>query len=149
MMLDEPASVMRYVDAARRVEKAARIDDGVMTAFCLSGETAAAEWLKGMMIGRASLEAVRPWLLAPVATPPRGSVARGRIVCNCLDVAEADIMQAITNGAGLDQLQSELHCGTSCGSCVPELRRMVQAGAGKPSGNPQPAVATAPLKETA
>ena len=127
LALDEPARVMRYIDASRRVEKSARIDDGVMTAFCLSGETAAAEWLKGMMLGRASLDAVRPWLLAPVAAPPKGSVARGRIVCNCLDVSENDIMLAIKNGDNFNQLQATLQCGTSCGSCVPELRQLLRA----------------------
>ena len=134
LALDEPARVMRYVDASRRVEKAARIDGGVMTAFCLSGETAAAEWLKGMMLGRATLDAVRPWLLAPVSAPPKGSVVRGRIVCNCLDVSESDIMHAIKNGADLGQLQATLQCGTSCGSCVPELRQMLHARA-MPSRN--------------
>ena len=122
--LDTPSQVMRYVDAKRRVEKAARIEDGVMTSVCLSGETAAAEWLKGMMQHRASMEAVRPWILAPVASPPKGSLARGRIVCNCLDVAESNIMAELAKGADFAQLQAILKCGTECGSCLPEVKRL-------------------------
>lgn len=123
--LTEPARVMRYVDARRRVEKAARIDDGVMTSVCLSGETAAAEWLKAMMLERASPEAVRPWILAPVAAPPQGSLARGTIICNCLNVSENEI--AADAAAGLDFVacQAKRQCGTSCGSCVPEVKRII------------------------
>ena len=51
---------------------------------------------------------------------------RGRVVCNCLDVAELEIRQRLGAGATLEQLQTELKCGTSCGSCLPELRRMAQ-----------------------
>jgi assimilatory nitrate reductase catalytic subunit len=29
-------------------------------------------------------------------------------------------------------LQASLKCGTNCGSCLPELRRMVRADAGLP-----------------
>ena len=126
--LDTPSQVMRYVDAKRRVEKAARINDGIMTSVCLSGETAAAEWLRGMMQSRASMEAVRPWILAPVASPPKGSFTRGRIVCNCLDVAEHDILAQLAQGADFAQLQAALKCGTECGSCVPEVKRLAAAG---------------------
>ena len=71
---------------------------------------------------------VRNWLLAPVTQPPAGSAARGRIVCNCLNVAEPDIVAAIAGGADLAALQATLKCGTECGSCVPELKRLI-AGA--------------------
>ena len=127
LKLDEPAQVMRYVDAKRRVEKAARIENGEMVSVSLSGETAAAEWLKSMMLGRASMEAVRPWILAPVAKPPKGSLDRGRIVCNCVDVSESEIMREAALGAGFTAVQEKLRCGTECGSCVPEVRSLVSA----------------------
>ncbi len=123
--LDEPASVMRYVDAARRIEKAARIDAGRMTGVCLAGETAAAEWLKGMMLGGASMEAVRPWILAPISSPPKGSADRGRVICNCFDVALSEIEADAVAGMSLAQVQSVRKCGTSCGSCLPEVKRII------------------------
>jgi len=52
---------------------------------------------------------------------------RGRTLCNCFDVAEADIDAAIAAGATLARVQKELKCGTNCGSCLPELRRKVAA----------------------
>ena len=126
--LGDATRTMRYVDAGRRVEKAARIENGMVQSVCLAGETAAQEWLKNMMVQGASANAMRSWILAPVASPPRGSFSRGAIVCNCCDVSAADINTALAAGATLVQLQSDLKCGTECGSCLPELRRLVQSG---------------------
>ena len=123
--LAEPSRVMRYVDARRRVEKAARIDDGAMTSVCLSGETAAADWLKNMMLERASLDAVRPWILAPVSSPPQGSLSRGVIVCNCLNVSASEIREDAAAGLDFAACQAKRKCGTSCGSCVPEVKRII------------------------
>ena len=50
----------------------------------------------------------------------------GRVICNCLDVSENEIMENIELGADLLTLQAKLKCGTECGSCVPELKRLVQ-----------------------
>jgi assimilatory nitrate reductase catalytic subunit len=51
-------------------------------------------------------------------------------VCSCLDVSEAEIRAAVAGGAQMDELKSRLRCGTECGTCVPELRRLVaEAGA--------------------
>ena len=124
--LADAGRTMRYVDARRRVEKAALVETGIVQSVCLSGETAAHEWLKNMMVEGAPAEAMRPWILAPVSAPPRGSFNRGKIVCNCLDVAETEITALLAEGAGLAQLQARLKCGTECGSCVPELKRMCQ-----------------------
>lgn len=131
--LQDPQRTMRYVDARRRVEKAARVEDGVVQSVCLAGETAAQDWLKNMMVQGASADAVRAWILAPVAAPPRGSFNRGAIVCNCLDVSVMEINTALAAGADLAQLQGRLKCGTECGSCVPELKRMC-AAAGRTIG---------------
>jgi assimilatory nitrate reductase catalytic subunit len=131
--LADASRTMRYVDARRRVEKAALVETGIVQSVCLSGETAAHEWLKNMMVEGAPAEAMRPWILAPVAAPPRGSFNRGKIVCNCLDVSEAEIRIALAAGAGLPQLQERLKCGTECGSCMPELKRLCnrqEAGSG-------------------
>jgi assimilatory nitrate reductase catalytic subunit len=124
LLLDRPEQTMRYVDARKGVEKAARIVDGRVESVCLSGETAAEVWLKNMMLAGASAEAYRPWVLAPVSKPPQGSLNRGRIVCVCVDVSANEIAAALREGADLAQLQSRLKCGTECGSCVPELKRM-------------------------
>lgn len=125
--LDDPLLTMNYQDARRGIWKKARVEDGVITGARLSGETAAQDWLKDLIAAGASAMDVRAWLLAPVTQPPAGGIGRGRIICNCLDVAEPDIVAAIAGGADLAALQATLKCGTECGSCVPELKRLLMA----------------------
>ncbi len=125
--LDDPACLV-YRDGRRDITKRALIEDGLLTGMRLTGETVAAAWLREVMVGRQPTADLRRWLFAPLATPPVAAKSRGRIVCNCLDVAEPDIARAIAGGADLDALQATLRCGTSCGSCVPELKRMLDAG---------------------
>jgi len=52
--------------------------------------------------------------------------ARSRAVCACFEVSESDIRAAITTGlATLPALKRRLKCGTNCGSCVPEVKRLL------------------------
>ena len=73
----------------------------------------------------ASTEAVRPWILAPISSPPKGSADRGRIICNCFDVASTEIEADVIEGLSLGQIQAARHSGTFCGSCLPELERII------------------------
>lgn len=125
--LDDVESTMRYMDVRRGVFKAARVEGDSVTVLRLCGETAAQEWVRNMMIEGASAEAVRPWILAPISTPPRGTLDRGRTVCACIDVSENEILAQLLNGATFTELQATLKCGTQCGSCVPEVRRMCES----------------------
>jgi assimilatory nitrate reductase catalytic subunit len=125
--LDDDARAMVYRDASRGVSKRVLAGDGTVVGARLTGETAARDWLKELMAVNASLEAVRHWVLAPVSMPPAGSARRGQIVCNCLDVSEREIVECLASGATLTEVQERLKCGTSCGSCVPELKRMAAA----------------------
>jgi assimilatory nitrate reductase catalytic subunit len=122
------ASVMVYEDEARQIRKAARIVDNRLVALGYFGETAAACWLREAMLAAQEATAFRRFLFAPRSAPPVPGKARGRILCNCLDVAENDIAQAIAEGAGtLEALQAKLQAGTKCGGCLPELKRMLAA----------------------
>jgi assimilatory nitrate reductase catalytic subunit len=123
--LDDPLLTMNYQDARRGIWKKVRVEDGMIVGARLSGETAARDWLKNLIAEGASAMEVRSWLLAPVAQPPAGKAGRGHIVCNCFNVAEPDIVAAIAAGADLAALQATLKCGTECGSCTPELRRLI------------------------
>ena len=57
----------------------------------------------------------------------RDLLPRGRTVCNCFDVAEAEIDAFLARSNSFDALQESLKCGTNCGSCLPELRRKIAA----------------------
>ncbi|MCC6077359.1 molybdopterin-dependent oxidoreductase [Pseudomonas sp. GCM10022188] len=118
--------VLAYDDPRRTVGKRVRIEDDRITAIRLAGETAARDWLKALWEeGKADVE-LRRWLLAPLSTPP-GNVGacKSKTICSCMNVGETAIRAGIERGLDLDGLKQELKCGTSCGSCVPEIKRML------------------------
>lgn len=123
--LDDPLAVMHYEDRPRGISKRVRVAAGKVTAARLTGETAAFDWLRDAVVEDVDAASLRAWVLAPVARPPAGGAGLGRVVCNCLNVAEPDIVAAIAAGADLAALQSNLKCGTECGSCMPELKRLI------------------------
>ena len=122
--LDDEKKMMNYRDARRGISKRALMQDGKLLGVRLTGETAARDWLKEIIAQGADAQALRPWLLAPLSAPPAGQPQRGRIVCNCLDVSEQEILHEINNGLDISAIQAKLKCGTQCGSCLPELKRL-------------------------
>jgi assimilatory nitrate reductase catalytic subunit len=64
-------------------------------------------------------------LLGEAATE---SAPAGRIVCSCFLVREPAIGAAIREGglSSVDEIGRRLSAGTNCGSCVPELRRLLR-----------------------
>jgi assimilatory nitrate reductase catalytic subunit len=58
--------------------------------------------------------------------PIAGAADEGRTVCVCFGVGENRIRAAIRAGAGSADAVGRATCaGTNCGSCVPEIRRLV------------------------
>ncbi len=56
----------------------------------------------------------------------------GAIVCSCYQVGERQITSAIRAGVcTVEGLGQELKCGTNCGSCLPEIRSLVDASVRK------------------
>ncbi|MNY20974.1 Nitrate reductase [compost metagenome] len=123
----ESGPVLAYDDPRRAVGKRVRIEDGRIVSIRLAGETAARDWLKSLWSeGRADAD-LRRWLLAPLSTPPGAAAGKtvGKTLCNCLNVSEDAVCSAIARGLNLDGLKQELKCGTSCGSCVAEIKRLL------------------------
>ena len=51
----------------------------------------------------------------------------GTIVCSCFQVGDKQIKAAVEAGVkNVIELGEELKCGTNCGSCVPELKTLVE-----------------------
>ena len=123
--LDDAAEVMNYRDAKRGISKRALMEDGKLLGVRLTGETVARDWLKEIIAQGSDAQSMRPWLFAPLSAPPAGQTQRGRIVCACMDVSEQEIMAEFKNGLDLPAIQARLKCGTECGSCLPELKRLV------------------------
>ena len=130
------AEVLRYADPRRgqrrSVRLAARGSERRIEALLLAGDTAAESWLKPLLQDALPVTASARQLLSGAAQAPGDQPAASRQVCTCFDVREDAIQGALAGCTGsederLSQLQGTLRCGTNCGSCVPELRRMVRA----------------------
>jgi assimilatory nitrate reductase catalytic subunit len=122
----EGAPMLNYDDAKRGINKRILVENSQVTGVRLIGETLAADWLKQVMQQGEFTDELRRWALAPLSTPPTGQKSRGKIICSCFDVSENEIIETCEAGADLVTLQAKLKCGTNCGSCVPELKRMVK-----------------------
>ena len=135
LQLDTPQA-LRLFDhrrGQRRTVRLAHSDGGAtrVQGFMLAGDTQAATWLRTVLEDELPAEPYGRLLLAPGAKAPVALAARSRQVCSCLDVSEAQITECLAQcdgveAARLGQLQARLQCGTKCGSCVPELRRLIR-----------------------
>jgi assimilatory nitrate reductase catalytic subunit len=130
----DDTTLLRYADAARGQRRTMRLvaagDDARLEAFVLAGDASAEAWVRALLQDEQPAKALARHLLAPGASPR--VVQRRRQVCNCFDVDEAAITAAIAASSGsaderLAAVQKALRCGTQCGSCLPELRRLVRS----------------------
>jgi assimilatory nitrate reductase catalytic subunit len=106
--------------------------DKHLEAFVLAGDISAEAWVKPLLQAGLSAQAYGRLLLVPGAKAPVAVAARGKQVCSCFDVSEAQIGATLAAGSGtadaqLAMVQEQLKCGTHCGSCIPELKRLVRA----------------------
>lgn len=115
---------MVYEDASRQVSKKAVVNDGRLAGVRMAGETMAQAWLKSAMAEDELDVSLLRFALAPSAKAPKSIEARN-IVCKCADVSDRQITDAIAAGFDLARLQEKLKCGTFCGSCVPDIKRML------------------------
>ncbi|NWF45891.1 molybdopterin-dependent oxidoreductase [Hydrogenophaga sp. D2P1] len=127
---------LRYVDkrlGQRRTARLLRTEGATrLEGFVLAGDVRAEAWIKPLLQDELPAEAYGRLLLMPGAKAPVAVVARGKQVCTCFNVSEDDIGAQLQTSRGSDNqrlaaLQSGLKCGTNCGSCIPELRRLVRA----------------------
>jgi assimilatory nitrate reductase catalytic subunit len=129
--LDGP-DTLAFNDARRNINKRALIDDERLAGALLCNETRAANWLLELIAGGGSTRNLRQWLFAPLDAPPGSLPARGRIVCSCHDVGENEIVADLAGGLDLARLQSKRRCGSACGACLPELRRLQRQALARP-----------------
>jgi assimilatory nitrate reductase catalytic subunit len=116
-----------HVELAKGVGRRVALEGDAVRAVRLSGDTRAEAWLRDLWEKATPVGELRRYLSLPVDAPPGTPAPRGRTVCNCFDVAESDIRTFLGESKSLEALQASLKCGTNCGSCVPELRRMAAA----------------------
>ena len=103
----------------------------ILEAFIIAGETASEGWLKSLLQTGSSAKEYGRRLLMSTKTPPFAQAQEGKIICSCVGVQDIAIRAHLKSNKSskeeqLAALQSALKCGTQCGSCVPELRRMIE-----------------------
>jgi assimilatory nitrate reductase catalytic subunit len=100
--------------------------------FMLLGDISPEYWLGEFLQTARSVEPIRKSLLAPFSQAPTDFKSRGTVVCNCFDVSETQIQHTLQELTGdvrhcLSELQEKLKCGTNCGSCLPQIKRIVNS----------------------
>lgn len=126
-----------FTDPATRVYAKLVLSDDALTLLggVLVGDTDAYPTLRAS-VGQA-LPATPLALLAPAGAGPGAAALPGSTqVCSCNGVTRADLDAAIAGGAAdVPTLMACTRAGTSCGSCVPTLRQLLDvAGVGQPRG---------------
>jgi assimilatory nitrate reductase catalytic subunit len=106
--------------------------DLYLLGLLLAGDTSAEAWLKPLLLQERPAQAYGRQLLAPGGQPPMALEPKQQQVCSCFGVDAPAIAAHLGACAGspeerLASVQGALRCGTNCGSCVPELKRMVRS----------------------
>lgn len=129
------AGVLHYADKRRGQRRSMKLvpqgGEARLEAFLLAGDTSAEAWIRPLLQDELAAQAYGRALLQAGAKAPIATATKGRQVCSCFDVGETRIEATLARCSGspdaqLAQLQQELRCGTNCGSCLPELKRIVR-----------------------
>ena len=130
---------LRYVDRKRGQHRVARLvpsskqsGETALQGFLLAGDISAEAWIKTVLQDELPAQSYGRLLLLPGAKAPVAVQSRGKQICSCFNVTDLAIEAELKRCSGDDstrlvQLQSTLKCGTNCGSCLPELKGLVQA----------------------
>jgi assimilatory nitrate reductase catalytic subunit len=102
----------------------------------LAGDTSAEPWLKALLQEQQSDANLGRQLLMSGAKPPIAPQDSGHIICTCVGVKDRAIQAHLDQSTAdpsdqLADLKSTLKCGTQCGSCVPQLKRIIEQTSAK------------------
>jgi len=144
-------SGLRYADNKRSHLRSIKLDRRnalpQLEAFVMAGDTSAEAWLKALLQTQQSTESYGRRLLMSGQAPPIAIKPLGQTICTCTGVKDVAIEAWLKANHGPESLQLEglktnLKCGTECGSCVPQLKRMIylKASLTEKSANPSLAI---------
>jgi assimilatory nitrate reductase catalytic subunit len=129
------SQVMRYADKKKGQHRTIKLtgnrEHAELEAFLLAGDTRSEAWVKTLLQDSLPAQSYGRMLLVPGSKAPIAVQSRGKAVCTCFNVTDAAITEQLAKSFGSDErrlteLQTSLKCGTNCGSCVPELKRMIR-----------------------
>jgi assimilatory nitrate reductase catalytic subunit len=119
--------IAEYEDAARGVYRAAQFSGDVLDVCLFIGPAAdAPDWdaVKAVFAAETISDEQRRLLLSGKSVD--GVASDGPVVCACFGVGRSTICGAIGNGARTAaEIGARLKVGTNCGSCIPELKRLI------------------------
>ena len=126
---DLAGELVTYEDPATGAWRQAWLENGRLLAvlyMTTSGRLPPRDWLAELFAERALSAEARSTLL--FGRPPGAPVDRGAMVCACLKVGARMVNAAIAAGADTpDIVGAATGAGTNCGSCRPEIARMIKA----------------------
>ncbi|MFM1765655.1 MAG: hypothetical protein RIU71_1418 [Pseudomonadota bacterium] len=131
--LDKNAG-LRYADPKRSHLRSIKLDRSKafpqLEAFVMAGDTSAEAWLKALLQTQQSTESYGRRLLMTGQKPPVALKEVGQTICTCVGVKDIAIESWLethpdTEDLQLEGLKTNLKCGTQCGSCVPQLKRII------------------------
>ena len=133
------SQVMRYFDKKKGQHRTIKLtgnrEYAELEAFLLAGDTRSEAWVKTLLQDSLPAQSYGRMLLVPGSKAPIAVQSRGKVVCTCFNVTDAAITEQLEKSFGTDErrlteLQTSLKCGTNCGSCLPELKRMIRDNPG-------------------
>ncbi|RQP24736.1 nitrate reductase [Piscinibacter terrae] len=129
-------TVLHYVDKRRGQRRSMRLEtaqgNAFLEGFLLAGDTSAEAWIRTVLQDALPAQSYGRQLLVPGSKPPVAVASKGKQVCTCFNVSLTQIENELPRCSGspdarLQQLKDTLKCGTNCGSCVPEIQRVIRS----------------------
>lgn len=129
-LLGDGGAIIEFHDTTRKAYRAARIrDERLEACLYLAAEQALPgwDWLKRQLTGTRLDETARKALLA--GRLPDGAADTGPTVCACFGVGLAQIQKLIASDSKVtvEEVGVHLKAGTNCGSCQPEIKKLIAA----------------------
>jgi assimilatory nitrate reductase catalytic subunit len=129
------ADILRYEDARHGQHRSMKLrqaaGDTRLEGYVLAGDASAHGWISELLMGDLPVQRYGRALLKPGRNAPVPVAPAGKVVCTCFNVRDLAIRTLLKSCTGseserLGALQTALNCGTNCGSCIPQLQRMVR-----------------------
>jgi len=125
------AEIAEFIDAQRGIYRIAAFAEGPLIGALFVGPAEAApQWdaVKALFEAETLADVQRRAVLS--GKPAQGLADPGPVICACFGVGLNVIREKIESGAAasVDDIGAALRAGTNCGSCLPELKRILHDG---------------------
>jgi len=117
-----------YFDTAHQLYRSARFTGQQLDSCLYIGTTHQLpehDWIESLFVEDNISPKTRSALLS--GSPPNQSSSSGPVVCACFGVSKKEVETLITTGeiTTVEEITAHLKAGGNCGSCLPELRQLL------------------------